>query len=233
MKLIKEKLTLPRAIGVTEKSEELRNKMMIRAGKLAPVRDPKSQASAVDMARDIHTHVKEIRAAGLALRRPLNALVARIKAVEDDHVAPLLLKQEEIERQVSQFQAEEIKRVQKEEQAQRKLLQDKLAAQTQAEATGNGPQVATAALAVREVLAIPLPEPVKAAGASTKRVVRWLITDKAKLFAARPELFSVDIKLSAVAALCFPADGATQAQPDMRTPGLQLWWELETNVRRW
>jgi len=228
---IKEKFTLPRALGVTEKAEDARNKMVLRASRIAPVVDAPTQNTAAVVARDIHTHVQAVRAAGLALRRPLQKALKMIKAVEDDHVQPLLEHQGRIEAEISQFQTEEMRRVAEEERAQREQLRAKLNAQAQAEASGNGE--AQAALAVREVLALPLPEPVKAAGVATKRVVKWIVTDKAALFKARPELFNVEVRPSAINATCFPQEKATVDQPDGKIPGLLIWWELETNVRKW
>jgi hypothetical protein len=73
----------------------------------------------------------------------------------------------------------------------------------------------------------------KIAGAATKRVCKWEVTDEKALFKARPELFKVELKRSAVNAVCFPNSfEATADNPDATSvPGLKLWYENETVVR--
>lgn len=73
----------------------------------------------------------------------------------------------------------------------------------------------------------------KIAGAATKRVCKWDVTDEKALFKARPELFKVELKRSAVNATCFPNSyEATADKPDATSvPGLRLWWENETVIR--
>lgn len=73
----------------------------------------------------------------------------------------------------------------------------------------------------------------KVAGAATKRVCKWEVTDERALFKARPELFKVELKKSAVNATCFPKSyEATALSPDVESvPGLKLWYEHETVIR--
>lgn len=81
-------------------------------------------------------------------------------------------------------------------------------------------------------VAVPITEH-KIAGASTKRVVKWEIADEKALFLARPELFKVELKRSAVNSTCFPRSyEATVDNPDVTSvPGLKLWFENETVIR--
>ena len=73
----------------------------------------------------------------------------------------------------------------------------------------------------------------KIAGAATKRVCKWEVTDEKALFKARPELFKVELRRSAVNATCFPNSfDATSDRPDSASvPGLNLWYENETVIR--
>jgi hypothetical protein len=73
----------------------------------------------------------------------------------------------------------------------------------------------------------------KVAGAATKRVVKWAVTDEKALLKARPELFKIELKRSAVNAVCFPNSyEATADNPDATSvPGLRLWFENETVIR--
>lgn len=73
----------------------------------------------------------------------------------------------------------------------------------------------------------------KVAGAATRRVVKWEVTDEKTLLKARPELFKIELKRSAVNAVCFPNSyEATAEKPDMASvPGLKLWYENETVIR--
>lgn len=85
-------------------------------------------------------------------------------------------------------------------------------------------------------LSVAVAEPIvehKIAGAATKRVSRWEVTDEKALFKARPELFKVELKRSAVNSTCFPNSfEATADNPDAKSvPGLKLWYENETVIR--
>lgn len=73
----------------------------------------------------------------------------------------------------------------------------------------------------------------KVTGAATRRVCKWLVTSEKILFAARPELFKVELKRSAVNSTCFPNSyEATIDKPDVTSvPGLTLWYENETVIR--
>lgn len=87
-------------------------------------------------------------------------------------------------------------------------------------------------LAAVSAIATPIIEH-KVTGAATKRVARWEVTNEKALFAARPELFKVELKRSAVNSTCFPNSyEATFDAPDaVSIPGLKLWYEYETVTR--
>ena len=76
---------------------------------------------------------------------------------------------------------------------------------------------------LQALITAPPPEKARAIGASTRRVVRWEVLDVRALYAARPELCTLEAKASAINATCFP---------EMPVPGLRLWWEDKTTIRR-
>lgn len=70
-----------------------------------------------EIARNIRTFVKSVRDMGMGLRRPLKAAQDRIKAIEDDYLAPLEQEQARLERIAGDWAASERRRVAAEEAA--------------------------------------------------------------------------------------------------------------------
>ncbi len=59
------------------------------------------------------------------------------------------------------------------------------------------------------------------------------MVDERVVYKHRPELVKLEIKTSAVNAVCFPRDGANAADKDETSvPGLRLWWSDEISTRR-
>lgn len=92
-----------------------------------------------------------------------------------------------------------------------------------------------AELARRTAIAQPLPEARKVTGAATRRVVKWIVTDESALLRARPELFKIEVKASAINAICKPnrLDSSKENPDKSSIPGLTLWYEMETSIRKW
>jgi hypothetical protein len=108
----------------------------------------------------------------------------------------------------------------------RTAKQQERAAEAEAEAN-------LAALKVQEALRAPLPQVEKPKGMAVRRDVKWRCDDVRKLYAARPELCNLEAKASAIRAVCFPVQEATEIAPDTTTvPGLALWWETNASTRR-
>ncbi len=84
-------------------------------------------------------------------------------------------------------------------------------------------------------VAAPPIEPTKIVGMASKQTVHWNVEDEAKLLATRRELFKIEVRPSAINSTCFPASKEfTKEKPDRTSvPGLALWWEWETNTRKW
>lgn len=115
--------------------------------------------------------------------------------------------------------------------AEEKRRQEAEEARAQAEAQIEQARVDSLAK-LQEAVAAPIVEH-KVAGAATRRVCKWAVTDEKALLKARPELFKIELKRSAVNAVCFPSGYEfTADQPDATSvPGLKLWWEQETVIR--
>lgn len=66
----------------------------------------------------------------------------------------------------------------------------------------------------------------KTHGQSSRRYLKFKVTDAKAVYAVRPELCNVEVKASAVTAVVFAKNDATDYAPDKTTvPGLELWWE--------
>ena len=254
-KLFTQKFALPELLGVDSRAEESRNTLAMALVAVKAISTPAEQESAVAAARDAQTYVKDVEAVGLAFRRPANAFVALCKSTEDDHVAPLKAEIKRINALVNQFQDAEDKRVaeaerkrqeeiQKAEQARIKAEQEAADAARKAAESGTKKDLKAAEKldlkaqaaeeSVRAVIVAPEPQAFKAAGQSRKQVVRRVVTDEKALFQARPDLFKVEVRQAALNAVMFPnSTEATKDKPDETVPGLKMWFEWESNVRRW
>lgn len=237
LQLFKQALRLPVLQGITEEAEERRNELALAAVAVKTVTNAEEQDAAAKAAVDIQTYVKAVQAAGLDYRRPISAFTAQIKAAEDDHLKPLLAEKDRIGRLVADFQEKEARRVAREEEERRqafeaaeaKRLEAERLAQEAAERaaeSGKGKDAKLAAKLEQQAVAaeeqvqsvIRAPEPARAtaSGTAVKKVLRWEVTDLKALYAARPELCTVEPKASAIQAVCVP---------EMPVPGLKLWWE--------
>lgn len=130
--------------------------------------------------------------------------------------------------QAGQLNAKELFRVGMEEERRRQEAEE---ARLKAEAEIEKAR-AEAAAKLQAAVAAPIEEH-KVAGAATRRVLKWELIDQNALFKARPELFKVELKKSAVNATCFPKSFENTAEnPDTASvPGLKLWYENETVIR--
>lgn len=135
-KFIKEKLAFPLTFGVTEQAEKFRNKLVLTSLKVVSVTDAKSQNLAVDVARDIRSWVADVEKKRVELTKPLLTAQRKIKALADDHCAPLIQEIARLEKLTDIFQAQEQKRVEDETRRQQEAIRvaelDRLAKATQA-----------------------------------------------------------------------------------------------------
>lgn len=99
--------------------------MALRGRYILSVTTSTEQNSAVEAARDLRSYVKGVEIMRKALTDPLLTAQRRLKALADDHCAPLIDEQGRIENLVSRYQEAERKRV-AEEEAKRRVEIERL-----------------------------------------------------------------------------------------------------------
>lgn len=221
-----------------------------RAGALAPVVDAKTQSAAVEVARDVRAHLKEVEEARKQLKEPILAAGRLLDGLATAYCEPLKRSLNVIEGGVARFQEAEARRVAEEERKRNEEIERRLAEQRELEAKAQAlaekarterqldraieaeERARDAAQVAQAVVMAPLPEKSRESGTAVQKVLRWECVSVHALYAARPELCVVEPKASAIKACCFAAAGATAAKPDSQTvPGLKLWWETKVTVR--
>lgn len=245
MQLIQQKISLPEVFSAPLDVQKRQKALIIQSQKIKSVTDAKSQDLAVESARSIRTWVKEVESARMLITKPILETQRLLKSLADEHCAPLIYEQRRVEKLVTVFQEAEALRVQKEEEERqaefKKAQREKFAAEEAARKEAERLEqlnkttsldairlerkeriAAEAALAVKQVIATPAPVIQKSSGATTKKVLRWEVADLNALVKARPELCKIEVKPSAIQALCVP---------EMPVPGLRLWWENQTLIR--
>lgn len=234
MNLITQTIHLPDRYTVPDTTEEARNDLALRATSITAVASADDNEAAGEIVRDIRKYIKDAEFVRTTISRPLLDAQKQLKALVDDHVAPLVLEQQRIERLAVQFAQAESRRVAREQEEQqaayRKAEAERMAAEAKALAAMekastekqqvNAIKLAQAAEAkaaeVATVLAAPAPVVQKSKGQQTKKVLCYEVTDLKALYAARPELCTIEAKASAIKAVCVP---------ELPVPGLKLWYE--------
>lgn len=108
------------------------------------------------------------------------------------------------------------------------------AAKRQAEADAQAEAARKANEASQAVIRAPLPAAHKIGGVTTKRVMDYEIVDLKKVYATRPDLCTLEIKPSAVRAVCVPRFPQSSDEVDAETiPGLKLFWKDQSSTRKW
>ena len=240
MKLIRESINLPAPFSITDDAARKSAELIAASQQTASITNPTEQQQAVARAVAIRTHVRDVEKIRTEITKPLLDAQRLLKRLADDYSAPLIAEQERVEKLVTRFQEQDAARVRAEEEERRRQFEElerqrresemraELAAgniQTEAQleaAISAAEKAKLDELRVQSLIAQPEPERAKAAGASTRKVLRYEVEDIAKVYAARPELVKLELKASAVQACCVP---------EMPVPGLKLWWENQTSIR--
>lgn len=222
-------------------AKQLAENLILQSQEIKAVTDSTTQNSAVDAARAIRSHLAEVESTRVSLTKPLLEKQRLVKAIADDYCAPLLAEQKRVERMVTDFQQAERRRVEAEQKelAEKiaKAEAERIAAEQLAREAASGmaseadlkqaleaEALAKAnAEAAQAIIRAPLPAANKAKGAATKRVMRYEVLDIAAVAKARPELVKMEIKAAAVLSTCVP---------ELAVPGLKLWWEDVTSIRK-
>lgn len=251
LQLIREKISVtPLSYTVPAESEDFRNELAIEARKITTVATPEQNREAGAVVVSIRNHIKDVHGVRMELSRPLDDAKARLIEIEEDHIAPLLEEQTRLEMLGTAWAEQERKRVEDEnrrrqeeiarleadriakEQAAQELA-DNATTKEQREAAQDAIEAANAAeIKSRSAIVAPLPEVERARGQSTRTVQRHRVLNAAQVYAARPELCTIEVRASAVLAICFAKPGATEANPDVTSVnGLALWTETKSTFR--
>ena len=232
--LINEIITLPEAYSVTGEAEEQRNQLALRAVHIKSITCPEQNEDAGGIARDIRKHLKGVEAVRQELTKPLLDAQRMLKSLSDDHCQPLKDELKRLEGLACAFLESEQRRVAAEEKAREiaflkaqqaqfeaedkaRKLAEKAKTDAGLEKAINAEEKAIAAAdLVQAVIAAPAPVLEKARGQSIKQVLRYEVLDIRAVYAARPELCTIEIKPSAVLSTC---------SPELPVPGLRLYYE--------
>ena len=241
MQLLSNPPILAPTFTVSAEAEERRNDLVLRSLANTSVTNATEQNSAVDAGRDARAYIADVKKAGLEMRRPVSAALKTIITIEEDHLAPLIAEVDRVARLVNNFQQQEARRVAYEQELRDiaiarleadRIEQERLARVSATAMTSEADLAAALkqeaeARAVAElsqsVMREALPVVAKAWGVTTKKVMHYEVTDLRALYAARPELCNLEPKPSAIRAVVVVG---------MAIPGLRIWEETETSIRR-
>jgi hypothetical protein len=120
LNLIKEEISLPQTFSATSDIEEARNALVLEAQKVTSITNAWEQTTAANRGREIRRWIKQVEEMRVELTAPLLIGQRLIKALADDHVAPLMGELKRLERLAMDFQESENRRVALEQERQRK-----------------------------------------------------------------------------------------------------------------
>ncbi len=234
MKLIEETIVLPAQYSATAESEELRNALVLKSRKVTQITTASENAEAGQAVRNLRTHIKGVEAVRVELTKPLLEGQRLLKALADDHCSPLKDEVARVEALATNYMEAEQRRVAAAEALRRKQFEEAEAKRIAAEEAARkaAEKMTTPAglakaekleakaiaseAAVQTIIAQPRPEMIKAKGQSMKQVLKYEVLDIRAVYAARPELCTIEIKPSAVLSTCVP---------EFPVPGMKLWYE--------
>jgi hypothetical protein len=228
-------------ISTTPEAMELASNLHSELSVITIVNTPQTQALATEAGRNAQGFLKTLEASRKYTKQPVLDIGRKIDALADELAAPVKEEMNRVGQLVARFQTAEAARVKAEADAKakadREAMEAKFAADRAAEIaegkiqTDDDLQKAIALeaeakarqVAMYHQITKPAPAAIKAAGSVTKKVLRFEVTDMKAAYAARPELFTVEPKLSAINATC---------TEDSKVPGMRFWSELSTSFRR-
>lgn len=240
--LIKETIKLPITYSVSGDAEDHRNELVLDGKAITTITTAAKNEEAGVIVREMRTYVKSVEDMRVILTKPLLEGQRLLKALADDHVAPLKdeiariertglafvqaerrrVEDEERKRQIA-FQQAEQERIEAERKAQaaaQKLADDESKRNANAAAKAEV-KVIAAEEKVQAIIAAPVPEVARVKGQQVKKTLKYEVTDIYALVKARPDLCKIEAKASAINATCTP-------EMPNSPPGLRLWWEEST-----
>lgn len=234
--LISETVALPPTFSITYEATGARDEIALRAFFINEITDAAQNNAAREVAVEIRRYLKSVEAARTGLTKPLLDAQKAMKALADQHVAPLAQELVRLENLAADFLIADQRRVAREEaarqeayqkaEAQRKALEAAAIAAAAAVTTDAQLESAikieatavAAEVAVQQIIQAPQPRLDKASGQSLKKVLKYEVTDIRALAAARPDLVRIEPNCSGIQSTCIP---------EIPVPGLRLWWEMK------
>lgn len=241
MKLIKEKIGYlpPATYSVTGEDEENRNQLALRGQDITSITTAEENQIAGQTAIEVRKYIKAVEEARVLLTQPLLAGQRLLKKLADEHVGPLQNELKRIEKLADDFAQSERRRVEAEERKRmeefHRLERERLAAEEKArkalESAKTEKQKAEAAklqkaadkleTKVQTAIAVPEPAVARVSGQTTKKVLKWEVTDIYALAKARPDLVRMEPNAAGIQSTCIP-------EMPNKPEGLKLWWENQT-----
>jgi len=252
MKLVNELITLPPAYSLTQEASTFVAGLMLESQGIEAVTDAQSQQHAVAMGRAFRAHLAEVEATRKALKEPILTAGRMLDSIATEHCDPMVAEVSRLESLIAAFQRQEQERVAEEQRRRQeeidRLAKERLAAENalqDAPASAENDALADiqrqqlemavdlAEQAERSAIVAPPPEPEKAKGMATTKVLKWECVDIHALYKARPDLCNAPTpKKSAINSTCSAPESATEANPDATIPGLKLFWTDKTTIRK-
>lgn len=216
-------------VGVIPQVAEWRDRLLAELGEVTTIGDEFAASVAVDALKRADQLLKNIEADRVAVKAPVLELTRRIDGVAKDAVAGLAPAAARVSRLLGEYQVEQRRLAAEAEhrarEEARRIERDAAAA---AAAAKPEQAAAIAAAASEQIVAVRTAAASaaapKAAGTAVRVEVCYEVTDISALYAARPELVTLEPNGSAIRAII-------KANPNLSLPGLRHWTEAKTTIR--
>ncbi len=227
-----------RPVSISTESGKKKQEALTVAKKVTQVTNKQELQTSVNTLQTLKSLLNDADAACELLKRPFYTIYKKILSLTDEYKLEIQNECLRIKRLNDAFAAEEQrradaenKRLEDERKAAEKKAADALAEQERINNLSRPSpkkeiaaetKVQAAVAEVKQLEAKAPAAPMKVAGYSAKKVVRYEITDAAALYAVRPEFFNLVEKKSVINAAI---------TKDTKLPGLKVWEAIDTGVR--
>ena len=194
-----------------------RNYLLTQSGASKSVKNINEDISCGLSVTSMRNHVKDLTAERMNRTKILDDAKKLIMNFFSDHISPIETEIERLKKLGNNFAESERIRVAEEEAERQRKFEEAQQAQFNAVSPV---QEMIARRKVETIIATPEPEVNRAKGKTTKQVLKWEVTDLMELVKYNPQLCKIEPKPSAINATC---------HPNLPVPGLNLWFETESN----
>lgn len=225
-------------LSSTEAAKTERDNLLKEASAVTTVTDRLDADSALPVLRALNSFLSEVESQRETAKAPVLDLGRKIDALAKELTTALKLEEDRISKLCGSFEAEERRKAEdarrkadadaariayeaaENEKAARRAAPTELAAARASDAIAGKAQEEIAA--VRQVAFAAIAP--KAEGTRMSSSVCFEVTDLKVLYAAYPELVTLEPNGTAIRAIC-------RANPELKIPGLKHWSEQKLNVR--